>query len=475
MITINIFKKPKILVVGDAMLDKYWLGATSRISPEAPVPVVNVDIEEYRIGGAGNVAVNASALGADAEILSLVGDDSNAELLESMLSESGVFSMMQRVPDGRTITKLRVLSHNQQLIRLDFEPIITSASTNYIIDKFHQNLHRFDVVILSDYAKGTLAAKTENILSSAKEAGKIIIVDPKGNHFEKYRGATIITPNISEFEAVAGKCSSLEEIFQRGKDLLIELELNALLITRGELGMVLIEKNHPPVSIPANSREVFDVTGAGDTVVATLGAALGSGSKLIDAVHLANMAAGIVVGKLGTASISLDELNEALDPRHSSCNKTTCKTEELLEKVKAARMKGERIVMTNGCFDILHPGHIQYLKQASQLGDRLIIAVNSDDSVSRLKGPNRPINSLEARLEMLCAYDFVDWVISFDEETPERLYEKILPDILVKGGDYCENDIAGARQVRSAGGEIKILNFLPGHSTSMIIDKIKGN
>ena len=271
-------------------------------------PEVNVDIEEYRIGGAGNVAVNASALGADAEILSLVGDDSNAELLESMLSESGVFSMMQRVPDGRTITKLRVLSHNQQLIRLDFEPIITSASTNYIIDKFHQNLHRFDVVILSDYAKGTLAAKTENILSSAKEAGKIIIVDPKGNHFEKYRGATIITPNISEFEAVAGKCSSLEEIFQRGKDLLIELELNALLITRGELGMVLIEKNPPPVSIPANSREVFDVTGAGDTVVATLGAALGSGSKLIDAVHLANMAAGIVVGHIGTTAITKKEL-----------------------------------------------------------------------------------------------------------------------------------------------------------------------
>jgi len=459
-----------VLIVGDVMLDRYWHGGTSRISPEAPVPVVRVEECEDRPGGAANVALNIASLGAHAALAGLVGDDDNADRLTERLEEVGVNTYFHRTPGIPTITKLRVMSRNQQLIRLDFEDGLDKVDTIGLAPKLSEALAQSDLVILSDYGKGTLA-NVEMVIQLIRDAGKRVLIDPKGTDFSRYRGASVITPNLAEFEAVVGHCATDDELSAKAEALRAELELEALLITRSEKGMTLVREGAEPLHLPTRAREVYDVTGAGDTVIAVLGLALAAGHGFAEAMTLSNLAAGLVVAKPGTATLSIAELYTAL---HGDKLAEFGAIDEspLVLAVRAAQARGERVVMTNGCFDILHAGHVAYLEHARQLGDRLIVAVNDDASIGRLKGPKRPINPLNRRMQVLAGLAAVDWVVPFAEDTPARLIEAVLPDILVKGGDYRPEDIAGGEAVIAAGGEVKVLGFEDGVSTTAMISTI---
>ncbi|MCQ8118050.1 bifunctional D-glycero-beta-D-manno-heptose-7-phosphate kinase/D-glycero-beta-D-manno-heptose 1-phosphate adenylyltransferase HldE [Methylomonas rosea] len=466
------YSTARVLVIGDLMLDRYWHGATSRISPEAPVPVVHVKHDEQRAGGAGNVALNIAALGAKVSLLGFTGEDEAATALKQLLQQAKVLCLFQSVPGYPTITKLRVMSRHQQLIRLDFEDGFQQVDSDALLHLYHAEMMQSQVIVLSDYGKGTLS-QVQQFIGLAKQLNKPVLVDPKGSDFSIYRQATLITPNLSEFEAVVGRCADQQQIVERGMNLLNELELQALLVTRGENGMTLLSKAEEPLHLPTHAREVFDVTGAGDTVISVLAASLAAKKSLAEATQLANIGAGIVVGKMGTATVNTDELHAALQgPR--AHHKGVCSLPELLAERAAAKQNGEKIVATNGCFDILHPGHVRYLQQAKTLGDRLVVLVNSDASVQRLKGPERPVNKLDHRMEMLAALECVDWVVEFEQDTPKEVIDQLLPDILVKGGDYTDiTSIAGHESVLANGGEVKILSFIEGHSTTAIIQTIK--
>lgn len=465
------FRQCKVLVVGDLMLDRYWAGPTSRVSPEAPVPVTRVDERYHRAGGAGNVALNITALNAKALLLGYVGDDEEAGLLSASLDKAGVQCQFQTLPDQPTVTKLRVLSRNQQLIRLDFEGDFGEVNAEQLLQNFADALPSVDAVVLSDYGKGTLS-DPQAMIKMAQEAQVPILVDPKGSNFEKYRGATLITPNQSEFEAVVGVSDNNEQLMTKGEALRQDLELSALLLTRSERGMVLFEEGRPAIALPTRAREVFDVTGAGDTVIGTMAASAAAGESFQNAMQISNLAAGVVVGKIGTATASVSELQQAM-LAHEPLPRGMSEEEQLVELLALARASGERIVLTNGCFDILHAGHVAYLSSAAQLGDRLIVAVNSDDSVKRLKGEDRPVNGVTQRMAVLAGLESVDWVVEFSEDTPARLIERLLPDVLVKGGDYKIEEIAGGQAVMDAGGEVRVLEFIDGLSTSAIISAIR--
>ncbi|MDF9392068.1 MULTISPECIES: bifunctional D-glycero-beta-D-manno-heptose-7-phosphate kinase/D-glycero-beta-D-manno-heptose 1-phosphate adenylyltransferase HldE [Methylococcus] len=466
------FSLARVLVVGDLMLDRYWFGGASRISPEAPVPVVRVENSEERIGGAGNVALNLAALGGAVDLLGYAGEDEAADALERLLAAAGIRSHIERCPTVATVTKLRVVSRQQQLIRLDFEDGFHHLDPAPLVTRFLALLAEAGVVVLSDYAKGTLACVGEFIAAS-RRAGKPVLVDPKGMDFERYRGATLLTPNLSEFEAVVGACCGDAEIERKGLALMARLDLEALLVTRGEHGMSLLRPALGALHLPAHGKEVYDVTGAGDTVISVLAAALAVGRPLAEAVALANLAAGIVVGKLGTASVSPEELAIAIHGQRAP-RRGAITLAELLEVLVPLRRAGERIVVTNGCFDLLHPGHVHYLEQARSLGDRLIVLVNGDDSVRRLKGAGRPVNPLPHRMAMLAALESVDWVVAFEGDTPRDEICAIRPDVLVKGGDYSDiTAIAGHDCVLEAGGEVRILGFVEGHSTTRLIETIR--
>ena len=465
------FATAHVLVVGDLMLDRYWHGDTSRISPEAPVPVVRVGEAEERAGGSGNVALNIAALGAHATVIGLTGQDEASDALKKLLAKQGVACDFEQVADSATITKLRVLSRHQQLIRLDFEDGFNSYDGDGLLQRYQQQLTNAGAVILSDYGKGTLR-EIQGFIQAARTKNIPVLIDPKGNDFERYRGATLITPNMSEFEAVVGPCHSEDEIETKGMALIQRLDLTALLVTRSEHGMSLLQKGKTPLHLPTQAREVYDVTGAGDTVISVLTAALAAGKSLADATALSNLAAGIVVSKLGTATVSVAEMRRAIREQHE-VRRGVLDEDELLALVKEAREHGETVVMTNGCFDILHSGHVTYLEQAKRLGDRLIVAVNDDDSVRRLKGPDRPVNTLAKRMHMLAALGCVDWVVPFFEDTPTRLICKLLPQILVKGGDNEPDKIPGGQCVREAGGEVKVLTYVEGVSTTGIIGIIR--
>ncbi|RZU99403.1 bifunctional D-glycero-beta-D-manno-heptose-7-phosphate kinase/D-glycero-beta-D-manno-heptose 1-phosphate adenylyltransferase HldE [Spiribacter vilamensis] len=476
------FGSARVLVVGDVMLDRYWHGPTSRISPEAPVPVLRVDGEDMRPGGAANVAMNLGALGAQVRVIGLIGDDDHGRLLESRLREGGVEPLLQRVDTHPTICKLRVLSQRQQLMRLDFERPFTATETNGLTDVFAQALAETDVVIISDYAKGTLS-HVEALIGKAREVPVPILVDPKGTDWHGYAGATLLTPNVGEFKRYQEKQGAsgvdrdqevwdrhgLEEVVPAALD---ELSLDGMLVTRGEAGMSLLRRGAEPFHLPAHAREVFDVTGAGDTVIALLAASLAAGVDLRQATALANLAASLVVAKVGTASVTVPELEAATGQSPGDYQVTD--PQSLVRLLEPLRQRGERIVMTNGCFDLLHAGHVHYLRQARSLGDRLIVAINDDESVRRLKGAGRPVMSLAQRMAVVAALGSVDWVIAFSEDTPAALIEAILPDVLVKGGDYQPQAIAGYDAVTAAGGEVKVLDFIEGESTSAIIDRIQG-
>ncbi|MEJ2619072.1 MAG: bifunctional D-glycero-beta-D-manno-heptose-7-phosphate kinase/D-glycero-beta-D-manno-heptose 1-phosphate adenylyltransferase HldE [Candidatus Thiodiazotropha sp.] len=466
------FSNARVLVVGDLMLDRYWQGAAAKISPEAPVPVVHVHDTEERPGGGANVALNMTSLGVAVTLCGLVGRDEAGEQLAARLTESGVECLLQMSESVPTITKLRVISQHQQLLRLDFEQPMWQLDLTEMTTHYQQRLAESDLVVLSDYAKGTLQ-QPQNLIAAAKAAGVPVLVDPKGSDFEKYRDASLLTPNLKEFEAVVGRCETDQALNEQGMALRESLNLDALLVTLSERGMLLIQKDAPPLHLPTRAREVYDVTGAGDTVIGVLGAAMAAGMPIHEAASLANVAAGLMVGKLGAGSVSLGELKGALSRQGDFDFHTIQTRESLCEAGEMARQLGERIVMTNGCFDILHEGHVRYLQQAKQLGDRLIVAVNDDDSVKRLKGDDRPINPLEQRMAVLAGLASVDWVVPFSEDTPESLICAVKPDLLVKGGDYKAEQIAGYECVVSNGGEVLVLDFLPGRSTSRIVEAMR--
>ncbi|MDO3387400.1 bifunctional D-glycero-beta-D-manno-heptose-7-phosphate kinase/D-glycero-beta-D-manno-heptose 1-phosphate adenylyltransferase HldE [Gilvimarinus sp. SDUM040013] len=464
------YDQSQVLVIGDVMLDRYWVGETSRISPEAPVPVVKVNTTDDRAGGAGNVALNIAALGAAASLVSVVGRDEAAEVLRGQLGAAGILTDFQVSVDKPTITKLRVMSRHQQLIRMDFEQSFGPDDCSKFADKARQLLSGAGVMVLSDYAKGSLA-NCQALIAAAREQQVPVLVDPKGSDFSRYRGATLLTPNIHELEIVVGACPTEQVLVDKASQLMQELELSALLVTRGEHGMTLLRPNQPELHLPARAREVFDVTGAGDTVIAVLASSLAAGYSLPEATGLANVAAGIVVGKLGTATISGPELRRAVGMERG-VERGVVSVDQLLIALEEVRQQGEKVVFTNGCFDIIHAGHVGYLEQAREQGHRLVVAINSDESVSRLKGPSRPINPVERRMAVLAGLEAVDWVISFSDDTPEELLRLIKPDVLVKGGDYSETEVVGWEIVKAYGGEVAVLNFYENCSTTGIIEKI---
>lgn len=463
------FDSANILTIGDAMVDRYWHGETGRVSAEAPIPVVDVAEVEDRPGGAANVALNVATLGARSSLIAATGRDDAAGVLKAKLESPGIGCYFIEVDGWPTITKIRLVSRNQQMVRADFEQPL-EVEPEDILAQLEQ-VDDCNGIILSDYDKGLLTNPAD-VIAAARNRGIPVYVDPKFKPFEAYEGATIIKPNILELKAALGGWSSDREMIDGCRRLIEQTGCEAMLVTRASEGMTLIPRTGEEAHFPARTREVYDTSGAGDTVIATLAAALGAGQTMHDAVALSNIAAGIVVSHFGVTSVSGPELRAEVDPqRPQDQGKMTA--EQLVAAVQVSQSRGERIVFTNGCFDILHAGHVDYLTEARREGDRLIVAINSDESVHRLKGEGRPINSLERRMTMLAGLSAVDWVVSFDEDTPESLLEKLLPDVLVKGGDYGIDQVVGAEIVESAGGEVKVLSLVEDCSTSAIVEKIR--
>ena len=469
-VVLKTIKSAKVFVVGDIILDQYIYGETNRISPEAPVPIVKVNNSEERPGGAANVAVNVASLGINTQLLGITGNDEASERLESILAQKNVKCHFIQQDNCPTITKRRVLSQHQQLIRLDYESDKKTENSTELVKKYIKLLNSVDIIILSDYAKGGLI-EVEALIKYANDKNIPILVDPKSKDFDCYKNATILTPNEKEFEEVVGICETDNVLTEKGEALLKNLNLEALLITRGKKGMTLIQKNKSAIHLNAMTHEVFDVTGAGDTVIAVLAAAIASNQSVEVATMLANTAASLVVKKLGTATVTIDEINKNLYDEATSLSIPDKKY--ALELINEAKKSGKKIIMTNGCFDIIHTGHVRYLSKAKSLGDYLVIAVNDDESVKRLKGNGRPINVLEDRMLVLNSLASVNLVIPFSQDTPEEIISSVNPDVLVKGGDYKEENIAGAESVRKSGGEVVIVPFDEGYSTSLILKKLK--
>ena len=475
---LNHLAEARVLVVGDVMLDRYFQGDSQRISPEAPVPVVKISKIEDKAGGAANVARNISHLDATVGLLGLIGEDEQGESLRNILANDGISSALLSQAELPTIAKMRVISRHQQVVRLDIEQNFSRNHSELLADKLEALLPAYDFVVVSDYNKGSLSA-VERIIDCAKSAGKYVLVDPKQADLSVYRGADIITPNLSEFRLAGGDTSSEAAMFNSARAMLTRCGISAMLLTRSEQGMTLItqqETHH----FPAQVREVSDVTGAGDTVIATLAVMLGAGMRLPQAVEVANLAAGLVVAKLGAATVSPQELAAKLNSHlFSTGDVYQTPFAKVLQHIAFAKQNGERIVFTNGCFDILHAGHVRYLAQAKALGDRLVVGLNSDSSIKRLKGETRPVNPLDERATVLASLASVDWVLPFgdlaeESDTPLSLILQVKPDVLVKGGDYSIDTIVGANEVLAYGGDVKVLQFVDGCSTSAIIEKIKG-
>ena len=466
---LRFFAKAKVIVAGDVLLDRYFKGKVSRISPEAPVPVVHVDNKENRLGGAANVALNLSGWGIKPYLFGVIGKDREGTTIRQLIKQSNIKDNLTITAKSITTTKLRVVS-SQQLLRLDFEDDL-SAEAERMNKSLIKKLRFTDLLILSDYNKGSLA-DIEPIIAAAKKQGAFVIIDPKRKDFSPYKGADVLTPNYAEFVAVVGDCGDEQEFLSKARNMVKQLKLKALLITRGSDGMSLVMQDRT-YNIPAQVREVYDVTGAGDTVVAVLGAAIGAGMKLEEATELASVAAGISVTKSGTGVIGYDDVVRPLAGPLAD-DVPYVSSDELVKQINTERSNGHKIVFTNGVFDILHAGHVTYLRQAAQLGDRLVVAINDDKSARGLKGKNRPINNLRARAEVLKGLRQVDWVVPFSEKTPEVLLHKIKPDLLVKGGDYKKRtDVVGYDIVESYGGKVKILSHTADVSTTSTIARIK--
>ena len=469
----NDWRNTRVLVVGDVMLDRYIWGNVERISPEAPVPIVHANHRSERPGGAANVAMNIAGLGGNAILCGLAGQDENCVRLQDLLREAGVRSQLTQVSAQPTTTKLRILSGRQQMLRLDTEQITGCPQDAYdsLIATVEEAISGSNAVVLSDYAKGCLTESVcQHIIQAASRRGVPVLVDPKHRDFSRYRGATTICPNLQELSALVGiSPREPEALLTAGQQLVPELQLQYLTATLSEKGIAVLREGSRWIA-PAVARQVFDVSGAGDTVIATLALALASSLEIETAVQLANVAAGIVVGKVGTVPVSRDELLTNLTPEiELAAEEKVLNLDSLKVRTAAWRSAGQSIVFTNGCFDLLHIGHITLLEDARREGDKLIVAINSDESVRNLKGPTRPIVGQRERGRILAALAAVDAVIVFDEATPLRLITELRPDVIVKGGDYNPDAVVGAPEVRSWGGRVKIVPTVEGFSTTKLI------
>lgn len=445
--------KKKITVIGDVMIDWYLHGESSRISPEAPVPVVNFKESKFQLGGAANVANNLKHLEIEPFLIGAIGKDHfGSKLKEHLKGENINFNLLSEV-SFQTICKQRLMSSNQQLARIDYEQYFQASKLSKIFNTFIKNIAKTDLIIVSDYGKGTIF-NARKLIQSARKFRKKILIDPKGKDFTKYKGANLITPNKSEFENIMGKVGSKKDLLNKAKKMLKHLNLESLVVTLGSEGMYVLSKSNKKIKeefINAYPQEVFDVSGAGDTTISALGAALSEGKDIFSAAEFANFAASISVSKLGTSTVNKDEIAGLMALEGS---------------------KKQVIVFTNGCFDIIHSGHLDLLKEAKSYGDKLIVGLNSDKSISKLKGSDRPIINQSERKKILSALKFVDDVIIFNEENPLKLIKKLKPNILVKGADYTKEQVVGGKFVESYGGQIKLVKLTKGKSTSNIIDKI---
>ena len=465
-------KKPHIAVIGDLMLDHYIWGSCERISPEAPVPVVSVSKESTVLGGAGNVVTNLLSLGAEVSIFSVVGEDETAKEMESLLKESDVKNVtLIHECSRRTTKKSRIIASSQQVIRYDDETIenITSLSEEALLTSFKKELEEYDSVLLSDYGKGVLTTElTQKIIHLVKKLDKPILIDPKGNNYIKYRGATLLTPN--KKEAVLATNTPIENkksLYSVLKKLKDDLDLTYSIVTLSEEGIGVLDRKMSV--IPTVAREVFDVTGAGDTVLASLAVAMASGLNIIEACEFSNKAAAVVVAKVGSATVTLNEIEEYEHSLNQGKSESKIKNFKQIERIaKRLKEQNRKIIFTNGCFDILHRGHATYLQKAKELGDILILGLNSDESIRRLKGAGRPINNLEDRAFLIGALESIDFVIPFSEDTPYALIELVKPNILVKGADYKGEEVVGS----DIADEVVLIDFVAGKSTTNLIEKI---
>lgn len=471
------FHHRRVVVIGDLMLDRYFWGTVDRISPEAPVPVVRIDHKTQCAGGAANVGANLSSLGCETLLAGTVGDDEDGRQLLEIIRSSGVeTSAILAVPDRPTTCKTRILGGRQQMLRLDTENPkgIGSEFSRKFRAAAEAQIPGSSAVVLSDYGKGLLDEFVcQGIIRRARSLGIPVFVDPKGVRYEKYSGCDVISPNRSELAAaVSGPCGDLELLLNKGQFLRSELGVDALAVTLSELGIALLEADGIR-RFPASAREVFDVSGAGDTVIATIAGGIAAELHLHDAIQLANLAAGIVVSKLGTAPISKHELRAALAAvGETGQTDKICSLEMLQDRVAHWRITGRRIVLTNGCFDLLHVGHLTLLEQAKRQGDCLVVALNTDRSVRALKGAGRPIVSEEARAKLVAALPCVDAVVLFDKETPLELIQAVRPSVLVKGGNYLEEEVVGAREIKTWGGRVTLVPLVDGFSSAAMLRKV---
>jgi D-beta-D-heptose 7-phosphate kinase/D-beta-D-heptose 1-phosphate adenosyltransferase len=472
------FHGARVLVFGDVMLDRFVYGSVERISPEAPIPVMSVERTVDMLGGAANVARNVATLGGQASLIGVVGEDAEAESMRAQLKLIPTIQAHLITDASRpTTVKTRHVAERQQILRSDVESraFLSEPVATAVLDRYRSLLGAADAVIISDYAKGVFTdAVAGAAIGAARAAGKVVLVDPKAKSFSKYRGASVLTPNRHELEVACGhECSTDEQVLLGARALLVQVQCEAIVVTRGKAGMSIVQRNGTEEHIRTVAKEVYDVSGAGDTAVATMGLGLANGAQIAHAVQLANAAAGVVVGKYGTASVNAGEiiarLGLAEEGQVSSKHFTLDSVQQLVARW---REMGLKIAFTNGCFDLLHPGHLSLLNQAKKSADRLVVGLNSDLSVRRLKGPERPVQGEVARATVLASLKAVDAVVIFGEDTPLELIDALAPDVLVKGADYTVETVVGADLVQRRGGKVLLAELVPAHSTTNTIARM---